>query len=890
MKHRLNRRKTIPNGLNKFLLGLLWAFLIVLNTRLPMAAQFINQTQLLPYPISNTSAGGDGAAVSVYDFNKDGWDDLSFSTGSGDMIFLENLQDGTFDFASFSIPNENYGYVYALLWADYDNDGDLDLLVGKRPGRLELWQNNGNMEFTEVGQEVGFEPGIHNYSFAAWADYNHDGCLDLYISKNYVTELGNPNNSSTLYKSMCDGTFEIVTQSAGVSLEPSAAFQPVFADVNGDGWEDLFIAVDRFDWSNELFINNQDGSFTRTTHTSGVQDYFCSMSASVSDFDQDGDLDIYVTNNPNQEGNILYKNNGDAIFSNIGHEMNVDAYLTSWSGLWIDYNNNSWEDLLLCVGPHYLPPTPNQFYVNLNGENFEEQGEEVGLSPFESHSQTAAKGDFNNDGYYDMFINNQDPFKSELLFNVGGSENYLSLELQGTLSNIAGIGTWIRCYAGEKTTVRYTLCGENHGGQNSSRIIFGLGETEQVDSLVLEWNMGTREVYQNPQINQHHHFVEGASLTGSFSLEITGDTLLCPGESVLLDAGIYEAYNWNTGDTSQTIDVNQSGTYWVETVNEFGLTSTSLPVTVFVAPVAETTIESSDISCSGGSDGTISISVSNGAPDTLNWNNGSTETELDSLPSGIYSFTGFDHFGCPIEGAVSLMEPSPLFGQLETIPAICFADSTGRAALSIKGGTPPLYVDWFNQNPDSLPAGSYDVLVTDTNQCSWSTSFTITQPDSISVVLNIIDDTNGEYNGAAAAEISGGSPPYSISWSNGTVDSLSISGLSPGNYFLEITDAHGCFTRLDFLVETNTGLTLFDEHRPWVIAPNPASGYFQLTGCTNQKQLNVTITNSFGVAVRSLEKVKCGHPISTRDLPDGSYFVALQSGDQRRIQRLIILH
>lgn len=874
---------------NKTPFAVLCAVVLALLGTAPLYAQFQLSTHLLPIPFIQTTAGGDGAAVSFYDFDKDGWDDLTFSTGNGEIYFFTNLSGNGFGIASFSIPNENNGYVYALLWADYDNDGDLDLLVGKRPGSLELWQNNGNMEFTEVGQEVGFEPGIYNYSFAAWADYDHDGCLDLFITKNYIQDLNNTHNSSVLYRSTCDGNFEIVTEEAGVLLEPSAVFQPVFADVNGDGWEDLFIAVDRFNWSNELFINNQDGTFTRTTETAGVEDYFCSMSSSVADFDQDGDLDIYVTNNPNQEGNILYRNDGSGKFLNVGHEMGVDAYLTSWSGMWIDYNNNSWQDLLLCVGPHPSPPTPNQFYVNLNGEVFEETAGNLGLGYSPWHSQTAAKGDFNNDGFYDMFINNQTPHKNEFITNIGNGGNYISLELEGTLANIAGIGTWIRCFAGEKETVHYTLCGENHGGQNSSRIIFGLGETEQVDSLVLEWNVGTREVYYNPQVNQHHHFVEGASFTVPFALEVAGDTLLCPGETVTLNAGTFEHYNWSTGDTTQTIIVNQSGTYWVETENQFGLTATSFPVNITVAPMANIDFETTPIACAGDQNGALVLTVSNGSPDTVIWNNGHTGTQLDSLSSGVYTFTGSDAYGCPIQGAISLEQPTPIMGQVSTTATRCYGDSTGQATLEIIGGTPPFFTYWQGQNPDSLAAGSYQVIVTDTNLCEWSTTFVISQPDSITVQLDITNDSNGENNGAVTANISGGSPPYSLLWSNGNTDSLALTGLAPGEYHLIVTDSHNCTVIVYFSVETNTAVAQHSKPIASTIVPNPASNYFTLQGCATLGKFNISLVSNLGKPLLSFDGVQCGQAIPTRALPNGTYLVILKQGNQHHIQRLVIV-
>src|SRR5690606_12563100 len=167
---------------------------------------------------------------------------------------------------------------------------------------------------------------------------------------------------------------------------------PVFLDYNADGWEDLFLVIDRVSWPNELFRNNGDGTFTSATVSSGFDFNICAMTGTVTDYDHDQDLDIYITNNP-PVGNVFMENNGDGTFSDVASEKGVHLIEVSWGSLWIDYDNDTWEDLFVSVTSPVQEPVGNQYYINNEGEFFSVQNEFFGNAEDTSETFVCARGD-----------------------------------------------------------------------------------------------------------------------------------------------------------------------------------------------------------------------------------------------------------------------------------------------------------------------------------------------------------------------------------------------------------------------------------------------------------------------------------------------------------------
>lgn len=867
-----------------YLIGLLFVSAGIGNPE--CHAQFTDVSELLDASGTNPPLSY-GGGVSFYDFNGDGWDDLSVVGGSNDPEFFLN-NNGVLEPIDLGIVSEGSAFVQAMLWVDYDNDGDGDLFISKQGAPLELWQNDGNLNFVNVASAAGLEQGVYKYANAAFGDYDHDGCLDLMVAK-YYTASGNPEPeyASVLYHSNCDGTFSNVTVEAGVYLEPRMLLQPAFVDVNNDGWEDLFWAMDRDIFQNELFLNNQDGTFTRVSEDSGINHFVCAMSATIGDYDQNGFLDIYVSNNPLQTGNLLFRNNGDTTFSDKAVQLGVNIFKSCWGSMWLDFDNDSWEDLYVnTIAISGEPVAPNKMFINEQGQNFTDGSDLLGLTAEPLDSYTCAKGDLNNDGYYDFATNNKVPYTPRLFQNNGGNNHYLSVSLEGTLANKDGIGTWIHCYFNGQHLVQYTMCGESLSGQHSSKEIFGLGTYSNIDSLVLQWNSGTTEVYYDLQTDAHHHLVEGASLTEPVSIEYNGNLNLCPGDSITLDAGDYASYLWNNGHEGQMLTIYEPGTYQVTVTNDFGFAIQSSPIDIFVAPVPDFSFDIEHVSCSGSSDGEILLQVDNTTVNSINWNSGETTLFLDSLVPGLYEFTAIDSSGCAFSGAVSVNEPSPLLAQVLTESVNCYGEMNGTASVEVLGGTPPYSTNWFGLTPDSLAAAEYTVVVSDDNSCATELQFSINEPDSLWLELTIEDINADNDYGTAFAAAQGGTPPYTVDWSTGSSGVWSADSLESGSYSVSVTDDNGCNTYLTFSITNSTDVANRSVS-DLIVFPNPTSDLIHIDHCSTPS-IAARMFDFTGREVRQASRYYCPAEISLGNLRSGTYLLEIESGDFVEYFRIVV--
>jgi hypothetical protein len=753
--------------------------------------QFINVTgdQIGISIVNENTIYGNG--VSFYDFNRDGWDDMTIADGAQNIHFFLN-DSGNFSEISLGITNTGAYQVIMVLWADYDNDGDEDLLVTRSNGPIQLWQNQGDLTFIDVAVEAGLEVGNYFYWGAAFADYDHDGFLDLFISKYYHPTF-NPGYEfrSILYHNNGDGTFTDVNLSSGFDLPPRPCFQPVFLDYNHDGWEDFFLVIDRIAFSNELYRNNGDGTFTNVTAASGVGQSICSMTGTADDFDNDLDEDIYVTNGPN--GNLLLVNQDGSFFVNQAADMGVVLNQVTWGSLWIDYDNNSWLDLFVSVTSPVLAPIGNQFFVNNQGTSFTNATSLVGLADDDTETYMVATGDFNNDGYPDFVTNNKVPDESNLWQNVGGGNHYIGITLEGVIANKNGIGSSIHCYAGGQHYYRQTKCGENFTAQNSGKEIFGLGAVDFVDSLVVYWNSGTIDRYYQLESDHYYNFREGTSHANSFQILSNGGGF-CPQGNVTLDGGNYLSYLWNTGDTARYVDVSDTGYYYVVVNDVFGNQITSDSIYIIEYPLPQPSITANNPSCKGLSNGSVVIS-SFGQELYTSWSDGFEGNFRDNLEAGNYYLTVFNSFGCQDDFELSLTEPDSLhlFAQIQG--PTCFGHTNGEILPFALGGTPPYAFEPTIENLVDLGQGAYQVVVNDALGCSEVAEYELTQP-SIMQIEMIVEDVHcfGENTGHLEVNVSGGTGSYLI------VTPIDPENLAAGEYNVLVTDSLGCTVDTTFNV------------------------------------------------------------------------------------------
>jgi hypothetical protein len=660
-----------------------------------------------------------GSGVSTYDFNQDGLDDITLVTDDGNILFYENVAGNSFQLVNLGIPSPT-GFAKQLIWVDFDDDYDLDIFISTYFGKVKLYRNNGDFSFEDVTESAGL-PNVTapNYG-AAFGDYDNDGDLDLHLTRYYL-EIPPPENPdeqpnlwSRLYRNDGDGTFTDVTLESNFYFDPVVAFQSVWFDLDNDNDQDNFVIVDRSP-GNHLFKNEND-DFVDVTDQYGVSypgnDF---MSNSVADYNNDGFLDIFMTNSGSTFANtpsVLFKNDGGLSLLDVSVSVGMQIYDFGWGATWADVDNNGWKDLFFVTDDDF---EHNNLYMN-NGGIFSDAHDQI-ITESDYPCFSVARGDFNKDGYYDLAVQGMAPNPTQLLINNGSDNKWIKFQVAGTVSNSMGIGSTIHAYVGQNLYMEYIFCGENYISQNSQNQIIGIGSAQIVDSLKVTYLSGHTDVYYDLLSDSTYFFTEGET----YSVEISAsDTAVCAGESIVLNAGNHDEYLWSTGETSSQISVNSSGLYSVQTTNEFGVTSSD-SIFVSVNPLPEIAVSTSLNPCNGDSLATIQLSNNTGIEvDSVVWNNGYTGAFIDSLTAGEYSYQYLDINGCSAEGNVIITDPPVMTVFAETSPSDPDG-SNGSIFISVFGGVGPYIItlsgDTVGTQISGLAPGVYTVLITDSSGC-----------------------------------------------------------------------------------------------------------------------------------------------------------------------------
>lgn len=793
-----------------------------------------------------------GHGVSFYDFNQDGLDDLTIGTDGLGIYLYVNI-NGNFTLQQVLGSAHDTKQV---VWADFDRDGDLDLLVTNDFGPIMLFECNDAGQLVNIAPEVGLTQTNTARTFgASWGDYNKDGWIDLYVC-NYTL---NESPTNWLFKNN-GGTFTDVTAVAGVGDGFKPSFQAVWADINNDSWPDLYVVNDKAP-TNGLYLNNGDGTFTDISVSSGANISVDGMNNSVADIDHDGDLDFYVANNAS--GNSLLRNNGDNTFTDITTSAGLSVNRFCWGSLWIDYDNDADQDIFVSTSTPVLN-NQNPFYRNDGNETWS-QHQAVFATPNQVLSYSPTKGDYNNDGYYDMLIGNGSPNANGLWRNSGGANNYFKLTLEGTVSNFDGIGCWIEYSFDDEHRAAYTASGENYLGQNSQHMIFGFNQAEKAKDFVVHWPSGWNDSI--PSINPGTHLTiqEGST----YSAHISGTTFeACYDSSVILNAGEHDTYLWSNGSTEQYLEVTQTGYYSVQTTIG-ALSSTSDPIFCIIYPQPEFPFSIIEPLCHDSSDGSIEVS---GAAAVL-WEDGSTTNGLENITGGDFACQLTDKHGCISDTVIHVVAPLPVEYIASIANLSCFGSMDGEISLIISGGSGDYTVS--PSELTNLSSGDTFFTITDQQGCTVSASEFIYQPDVLEVDLTLtpVDEIS---NGSATATISGGTPPYLIFWSTGST-ATSISNLAIGTYTLSILDANGCNSSQTFEIETADNIASILETQIFFNAMTNevnGPGFFMLEVYNSAGQLMIRCEAN-GKTVLS-------------DLPHGIYLLVVEKNSERCIKKVAI--
>jgi hypothetical protein len=454
---------------------------------------------------SSYGSGSLGGGVSFFDFDQDGWDDLTLSSEDGQPLRFFKNDNGFFTEIDLGITN-TYETKTAQ-WVDFDNDGDYDLFVTAHLDHNILYENNGQMQFTDITVASGLFIENHLTYGSSWGDYNNDGWLDVFIASHREISAGYHN---MLYKNNGNGTFTDVSADAGILLDTYTSFCSSFFDYDKDGWQDIYVANDRSP-VNHMYHNNGDGTFTEVGASTGTNFSIDAMSTTIDDPNNDGWLDIYVTNTG--AGNLFLENNGDGTFTDLGHMNGTLMESVAWGAVFLDGENKGFKDLYVSA----MIADPNvgltSAYYLSDGTGLYSIPSGIGFDDDHAVSFGNAIGDINNDGLPDIAVINYAPNEMFLFKNESTpANNWIKVKLEGVTSNRQGIGSWIEISINGEKQYNYTLCGEGYLGQNSSYEFFGIGAATTIDYIKVNWLSGIEDTIFDPEINSHLSITEGETL------------------------------------------------------------------------------------------------------------------------------------------------------------------------------------------------------------------------------------------------------------------------------------------------------------------------------------------------------------------------------------------
>ena len=809
-----------------------------------------------------------GSGVSFYDYNGDGWADLSFPTNGNGIQRYRNDQGSFVSDTPIYIDDSEYEMA---AYADFDNDGDKDLYVCKSQMGSYLFENvNGSL--VDITTDAGLCIENVTTQGACWGDYDLDGYLDLYVA-NYDSE----NFHNWLFHNNGDGTFTEVSEVAGVDDGLRASFQGVWMDYNRDLLPDLFVVNDRSLFTNAMYRNNGDGTFSDVSSELGLDLGFDAMCGTVADVDYDGDLDIYCTNDPN--GNKLFLNQ-DGGFEEVADMWGLSLHEESWGSVWVDLNNDMTQDLIVCKTTQFQ--SNNQpFYLGTSETEYT-PFDEAFIGGTDFLSTGVATADFTHNGYIDVVVQTLAPEASKLWRNIGEGKGSVSVELEGVLSNKEAVGVWIDYWADDKQRTLYTMNGGSYMSQNETRLTLptnddGIG----IDSIRIEWPSGIIDTHYDLRDFESYSFSEGSS----FQAFVQADQdFFCPGDSLELRAEPGLIVEWSNGLTAPSIFVNETGPYFYNYDTPFGTSGVSDFIFVQTRPIPSIEYEiMNPITCHEGSDGIVELEI-DPTPSVVLWSHGAEGTYLDSLSTGNYIANIEDESGCLSEFEFQLSQPDSLQLELISSPVSCYGDSDGEISWSYSGGTGDLEVMINAEDPASLEAGSYSVMLQDLNGCTIEETVLIEQPDALMVVPFTEPAENND--GSIVLVISGGVPEYDVFWSNGETGPV-LTDLDSGSYFYYVLDDNGCEANGQVTVESvvNVGNNIVLD-RPWIY-PNPADDYIQIEALDFDRFAIKCIS---GKIVRDGRIFHEKPRIITSDLPNGSYILYLYHASTTAQVRVHIMH
>ncbi len=462
--------------------------------------------------VGTMEGGGQNIGISFCDYNNDNLEDFYVVCRTGPNHFYKNHGNGVFTEIAAEIGLNFQGNARTAVWGDLNNDGFEDVYIGNMNEADVLYLNNGDGTFSDITQIAGIDNDSRVFS-ANMSDVNQDGWLDIYIS--------NSNSDNVLY--LNDGennpSFSHYTTEAGLK-DTRHCMGVVFFDMDNDGDEDLYVTHDA-NIPNTLYQNDGTGHFTEMGQAAGVAFRGFGMGVDAGDLDNDGFLDLYVTN---LYKNVLYINQGDGTFLDFTEISKVGDIGMGWGASIFDFDNDGLMDIYLGNDSNFYP-LPNLLYENKGNYKFAPMDTASVVASMQA-TYGVATGDLNNDGVQDLALANLgSKDNAQILQNELDAGYWIGFKLEGIESNHSAIGTRIEILDNRGDLhVDQVTAGNGYAGQNTKRIHFGFGNVAAIKSIKITWPNGLVQEMEGLELGQYYSVVEGQTPT-VLEFEMTTPTM-----------------------------------------------------------------------------------------------------------------------------------------------------------------------------------------------------------------------------------------------------------------------------------------------------------------------------------------------------------------------------
>jgi PKD repeat protein len=672
------------------------------------------------------SALSSGHGVVVGDFDGDGFEDLFIPGTSQPNMLLRNMGDSTFQNVISGSGIAVQGFAYTAVWADVDNDHDLDLFVGNLSNQFfsfsnRLYLNDGTGQFTDYTFESGLGSFVATRSILA-ADVDNDGYTDFYVC--------NTGGQNILWKNNGDLTFSDVTFSSGTS-DPLISMGAIFFDYDNDGDQDLYVTHDA-NQANLLFRNNGTGQFTNVSVASGTGLSAMGMGVDVADINQDGWFDIYVTN---LGPSFLFLNNQDGTFSEEAASRGVTNGGMGWGCFFLDQDNDTDQDLYV-VNQYNFAPVTNKLYDNDGAGNYTDLAAGT-LLQSTNNGFGGAWLDVDNNGYQDIVIANTGDTKIELYLNATQENHWTSFELIGTVSARDAFGTRVNLYIDGEPFIAEKRSASSYSAQSSHRVHFGLGSATQIDSVHVVFPSGIEHWLYELPVDRMYTVIEDVTTeiidcipSASFELSFSDE-----GELMILGQGDQDIETWTYAMSDGGSLLGPSGTYLFTETGEQEVCLTvqnSCSYAVFCQSI-DIACPLPEVSFEYFSDGyNVSLDAMTWLADSLSWNLGDGLGTQDSLSSytyeeeGIYEICltafnacGFNEYCVSVE--ITCPSPTPQFEYTINGLQVIYTDTSlnsDSVLWNLDDGTQSSLTSFTH---DYEQEGLYIVCLTAFNACGMET-------------------------------------------------------------------------------------------------------------------------------------------------------------------------